>query len=234
MRLIAQVVVRNEAHRFLNRFLAAVNKWADVVHVYDDQSTDDTCQIAQAHDCWVSRRPQGIPSFLDHEGIFRQEAWSMMEHAVEPRTGQWVMCIDADEFLSAHHGRSVRDVFEAAVIEAEQRNANGLEFWVPEVWEQGPPLMIRTDGFWGTQFGVRAVKYSPGMKFKDRSMACGQTPRVRSAVRTQDLSLLHFGYTTQSDREAKHRRYSVLPGHSERHINSILAEPDLHEWPHAA
>lgn len=229
MRVIAQVVARNEADRWLEPFLEHLWEWADQVHFYDDQSTDDTPRIASRFVEHVTRRPDGIPSFVEHEGLYRQAAWDAMTEALNPTVDDWIWAIDCDEFIAPHDNTTRRDAVTDEIRRAQ--SSSGIILRVPEVWDS-IGVRVRTDGYWGSQEGLRAVRFSPGMRFADKPMACGQTPPAQKRHKAQHLSLLHFGYTTVEDREAKYARYSILPGHSKRHIESIVRDPRLQDWPH--
>jgi glycosyltransferase involved in cell wall biosynthesis len=227
-RLIAHMVTRNEAGRYLDCVLAALQPHVDDIHVYDDLSTDDTPLLAASHGAWVTRRPPIVPSFLVHEGAFRQAAWQAMEHAVLPCPGDWVLCIDADEVLVAPDGL-------VPAIDAAGGCAS-VVLPIPEVYSlgDGGQVLIRTDGFWAGLEAPRLLAYQGGGLFRSAPLACGATPtypydHVQSRL-NQGAQLLHLGYLDPLDRIDKHNRYAGRTGHSAAHVGSILGRPTLVAW----
>lgn len=240
-RLLAYMVTRNEAGRYLDACLAWACGFVDAVSVYDDRSTDNTVEVAVSHQAPTLVRPEGVPSFVEHEGRFRAAAWAWFEEALAPEPGDWVLALDADEFLVCQDG--VRSGVDAATEAADQQGANAVRLAVPEVFEvtAGPFLAgakVRTDGAWGTIAGTRLFRYRPGGIFRDRAMGCGAEPtyvadQAQWAVRWPALSLLHLGYAHPADRQAKFIRYTSLAnhGHNDAHVRSIVTPPTLAPWP---
>jgi hypothetical protein len=241
MRVLAQVVARNEAGRYWPSWLA----WhvpifkAENIHVYDDRSDDDTAEMADAAGVHVTRRGETETTFLEHEGRFRQRAWNHMERALEPRQGDWVFSIDADEFLLGR-GDELDEVYKAC----EWANSNRRGAYmvsIPEIFRT--ELLddrrlfhpqVRVDGWWGKIAGTRLFAWRPNGRFSDRAMASGSEPTyVTNAPRVvlQNLWLLHYGYARPEDVKAKYARYSATPGaHANSHIASIMEEPALVPW----
>lgn len=233
-RIIGSLVVRDEADRYLERCLRHNMQFCDLTVVFDDRSTDDSVEIAYGLGCEVGVRDEDTPSFLEHEGRFRQAAWDFLsEHA---KDGDWVFSFDADEFLvSADHG-SVPHRLRKAVQRASHLGLGGIRLEIPEVFaltNSGVP-MVRKDGFWRSIHGVRVFQWQPGGRFLDRPMASGSAPLYVEADgisrETFGLSLLHYGYLEFEDRLEKYDRYSRREGHSSRHIESIMTEPKLEPW----
>jgi hypothetical protein len=240
MRVLAQVVVRNEAERYwpswLDWHVSVFGK--DNIHVFDDNSDDDTAQMAVDAGVKVTAREAGTPAFLEHEGRFRQRAWNEMEQALEPGHGDWVFCIDSDEFLLAR-GDESDELYRACEWGNHQRRGAYLVS-IPEVFRTEVEdsklvnLQVRVDGWWGKIAGTRLFAWQRGGMFADRVMASGSEPTyVPLAARTslQNMWLLHYGYARPDDAKAKYLRYTVSPGgHSNVHIQSILSEPQLVPW----
>ncbi len=93
-KIIAQMVGRNEASKYLPRVLERLKNQVDEIVFTDDCSDDNTADIASnfAH---VYKTPK--PMFTVHEGRLRKYAWLNLEnHASE---GDWIIAIDCDEML---------------------------------------------------------------------------------------------------------------------------------------
>lgn len=223
MNIYSYLVTRNEAGRYLKTVLDGIVGWADGLVVYDDQSTDETVQIVRHFGgvtCFV--RPDDVPSFMEHEAQFREAAWRAMEDALKPQSGDWIVTLDADEFLRRPPSR--RALQRLATI-----GFDGVRSPVHECWgSQDGDLQIRTDGFWGKITAVRACLWQPDGVFADRSLAGGSVPSyVTKIANTNDISIVHLGYFRAEDRQSKYERYVGKPGHNPKHISSILAKPTL-------
>jgi hypothetical protein len=239
MTLFSLTVVRNEADRYLRSMLANVVDVVDWSFVYDDQSDDNTLEIVQEFtpEWWV--REEGTPSFLEHEGKMRQDAWDVFEMTMQPKLGDWVLAIDADEMLvTTSESCCVRCELDQAIGYAHQEDATAIVLPIPEVFgvdDDGTPL-VRTDGWWGKIAGSRLFRYEKDGVFPDKPMASGSEPSYveagRCSRRSLGLHLMHFGYMDKRDQQAKWERYTALMdhGHSNQHVQSIVSPPTLKRW----
>lgn len=235
-RIFSLTVTRNEEHRYLAAMLSQLAPVVDGRFVFDDCSTDRTADIALAAGCTVIRREENspTPSFLEHEGRFRQAAWDEFEFWMEPQPEDWVLAIDSDEFLASHNW-DMRDCLQRNIRAAGDRGSIALR--IPEVFgvdDDGCPL-IRTDGFWDTISARRLFRYQPGGRFRDKAMGCGSEPTYVAAIPSAapvDLTLLHYGYAAEADQQAKHERYTSLSdnGHDGSHVASIVGRKTLERW----
>lgn len=233
-RIFGHVCVKNEAGRYLAESLAWHAEFCDEIHVYDDRSTDDTVEIAEDAGAIVTVRPERMPSFLTHEGNFRQAAWKDFQSKVDATYDDWVLAFDADEFLATPN-ESERDALERLVQMSRVEKAISWKLRVDEIFgvdEEGTPLR-RTDGYWSNISAVRFFKYRPVSQFANRPMASGSVPTYAlldpADATNMPVGILHYGYVRPEDRDAKYQRYtSVLRnGHSSAHVKSIVMEPTL-------
>jgi glycosyltransferase involved in cell wall biosynthesis len=226
--ILAHLVARNEADRYLDAVLAALR--VDAIHLYDDGSTDDTVAIAQARGAVVSSRRLEVPAFMEDEGAFRQAAWHAMVDAIQPSAGDWVLTLDCDELVVAKGEPAW--AMEAAVLTALEAGAVGVRLPIPEIWELGGKPRQRLDGFWAGLSAPRLFAYRPGGRFRS-GLACGSVPTyVTGGYISPDncgLTIAHLGYADAEDRLQKYRRYAGLPCHNPSHISSICAPPRLGE-----
>lgn len=230
MRVITLMVARNEADRYLEPCLAWAETFSSDIVVYDDQSTDGTFQVCLDRGARTAVRPDGVPSFMEHEGRFREAAWRWMEKIAEPGDGDWVFCLDADEFYVDARGEA--EGIEEDIQEALALSATAIEHWVPEIFAEAENLLYRrVDGFWGEIYNPRLVKWRPGMSYADKRMASGSLPAGSGRPYRSLLgAILHVGYLDPADRRAKYDRYSGLPGHSSAHVESIIRPETLERW----
>lgn len=225
--IYAIMPVKNEAGRYLFDTLGRLRELGVQTLVCDDGSTDDTVAVAEQFSMVsVVHRPEGIPSFLQHEGYFRQWCWSKLAVlGVQP--GDWVASVDADEFLTGLPG-GIMERDDASDVTA-------LAIKKVEMWgmEDGQ-YYKRVDGFWGLIEDVRFARWQDRQPiFPDRKMGSGCVPMyaMDTVVLAPWINLLHFGYMRPEDRREKHRRYTEHAfGHNPRHIDSILQQPKLEPY----
>lgn len=216
------MVTRNEADRYLEQALQSLKDRCDSVGVYDDQSDDDTLIVAAEY-AVVQVRPDRIPSFAEHEGAFRQAAWSWYERYFELQPGDWVVSIDADEVLDGD--------IQTDIVFAADDDRDGLILPIDELWQADPPRR-RVDGWWGKIIGMRARRWEPGRSVPQKAMASGSLPPARQPMRAEHARIHHYGYAQPADRRIKHARYRDQAGHSVGHVRSILdPNPTLEDIP---
>lgn len=228
MSLLAHLVAKNEADRYLDAALAALP--TELVHVYDDCSTDATVEVARNHGALVGTRGPSEPSFMDHEGMFRQAAWRSFESHLLPQLGDWVLAMDCDEFVVC--GGDVGASIDWAIAVAHELGAIAVDLPIPEIWDLADgQAWQRLDGYWGMLSAPRLFAYRPGGRFVDQAMACGSVPTyVREGFVSQQtcgLAIAHLGYLDPADRATKYQRYSGVRGHSSSHVKSICQTAQL-------
>lgn len=212
------MVVRNEASRYLQAALAHAASYLDRIIIFDDQSDDETREIASEFGDVVIR-PDHISSFVENESEFRQHAWSIFEDNCSPTLDDWILAIDADEFLIADNPRE-------SLFHYSQTASLGVSLRIPELWSIDPPL-VRVDGYWDRNSSPRYFRYMPGGTFAGRRMGSAAFPTyVRHDLIAEDVEILHVGYLNEDDRVVKYNRYtSISEGHSSTHIESIIKIP---------
>lgn len=229
--LIALMPTFNEGSRYLKESLEHLAPHVDSIVVYDDRSTDDTVEIAKEWTSFVFVRCEDRPSFRQHEGQFRQDAWRAMESVLWPSDQKdWILAIDADELL--HNAESL-----PTLMDDRQIDVYGMTFY--HMWNE---TQYRIDKAWKPGIFTRLYRYYNGGEFAQRALACGSTPTyvsnmVRRGIRFQPMTRLrmqHMGYARDEDKQMKHDRYMDLDGgkfHSLSHLESIIDEkPELVDW----
>jgi glycosyltransferase involved in cell wall biosynthesis len=219
--LVASVIARNEAGRYLAPCLRSLLAFCDEVRFLDDGSDDGTADLAESLGATVKRSPASV--FFRHEGRARNDllAWTL-----EARPSH-VLAVDADEFVTS--GAQVR-----AACEADQ----GLGSWaltMEEVWKaDARHLYTREDGGWA-QHPVGVLWRVPPKnrrlrgpwEISPRALACGREPVAVRRLRPIRLraSVLHFGWTNEADRQRRYDRYVEHDGgkfHASAHLQSIM------------
>ena len=86
-RLVSAVIITFNEEANLERTLSQLY-WCDEIVVVDSYSTDNTLNICRKHDCRIIQRT--FAGYGDQK-----------QFAVRQAKNDWVMCIDADEYLSS-------------------------------------------------------------------------------------------------------------------------------------
>ncbi len=96
-KLVGALLARNEAgeDRYLQRVLRAARTWADEIVVLDDNSLDDTAQVARDMGCDVTTRDAAAPMW-GAEAPARAQLWDLAARAAGDG---WVLVFDADMVL---------------------------------------------------------------------------------------------------------------------------------------
>lgn len=225
MRIIGHMVTHNEYGRYLTQSLPWLQQLCDDVVVFDDQSSDETFEYARSLGVLLSRRSDLSPSFAQNESSLRQEAWWVMEGLAQPEKDDWILCLDADEFLISDDG------LRPQLVETQARS---LSMPVDEIFGFGPTgdLLVRRDGYWGNITASRLARWEDGGIFISRLEGGGSIPSLWAARAepTDNIRILHLGYADPADRVNKFERYSKTKGHNQTHIASINGPAHLQPW----
>lgn len=255
VKLVASLIIKNEMSRYLEPCIRHLLGFCDEVVIWDNGSTE-----MYDEDGRPTRDPSGQPWEIRLMGAFGEDGrrvlsthdpdaagGSFVDHARQrqrlldltlEREPTHILAIDADEFVT--DGARVR-----AACEDGRYGAWGL--CMMEVWNASPDgLEVRQDGGW-VEHDV-AMLWSPirvpgPFEIVDRGPATGRTPSaVRHTAEGHTCSgVLHFGWTSRAERQARHDRYVVADGgrfHAKAHLDSILLPDDRIrlagcEWPAA-
>lgn len=238
-RIFGLMVARNEA----DRYLEACVKWhlpmVERLLVVDDRSEDETRRVALEAGATVCDRPDGVPTFMEDEASFRQFAWQQLGDLFDLTDDDWVLCIDADEFVTgADHPDHIPQQMRSAMMLTELVEGSGstavYQFHVDEIFALDDDRAYRrVDGAWGKITASRLARWDREALFPQRKgLGCGSIPVIDGKpvqVPRGLVRIAHLGYANPTDRQAKYDRYSGDRGHSTKHVQSILNMPELSE-----
>lgn len=223
MKLCASLIVRNERSRYLEPCIGHLLEFCDEIRILDDGSTDSW--IHDLRDAWgddghrIVILAEKDSRFFDHEGRARQD---LLDFTLGGNPTH-VLAIDADEFVA--DGRKLRETLR------QDDRADVFSLCMQEVWNADEAeLDIRQDGGW-VEHDVSVVwrpdRLRKPLTVADRALACGRVPETVRGARTahSGTSLLHFGWASRAEREARHGRYVVADGgqfHAGTHLDSIM------------
>lgn len=229
MKLVAMMVIRNEADRYLEWVIPHLLAFCDEIRILDDGSDDDWSFGWEQNDRVVVKT-NPVSNFYNHEGMTRQQLldWTMEGEPTH------ILAIDADEFIA--DGPLLR-----SMMEAESSRTGIWKLRMTEIWgADDDSLIIRTDGLWpprpvGIAYAVPrdlAVNRQTKRHYRmhDAALACGRTPlyitmRGNRTVGQPICDILHFGWACRADRQARYARYQRYDGgrhHKNTHLESIM------------
>jgi GT2 family glycosyltransferase/Tfp pilus assembly protein PilF len=201
LRLSVCLITKNEEN-FLGQCLASVRALASQIIVVDTGSTDRTVEIAREHGAEIRQF-----AWCDDFSAARNEA---LKHA----TGDWILCLDADEELLPEHRQTILKEMQSAVVMAYRlpiidkgREQEGCSY-VPRLFRNAPAL-----------FFVGRVHEQVFSSLEVRCREWGLENRLGKAA------LLHHGYTQEvvASREKIARNLRLL----ELAIQELPGEPNL-------
>lgn len=226
--LVAMMVVRNEADRYLLSVLNHLAKYVDGMAILDDASTDHTPEICQTQKKTLLYRRLTDSLFATDESALRAILWKMTVE-LEPT---WILALDADELPET---RIVRELPSLT----SQKRFDLVTFPVYHFW--GDLLHYRVDHYWNPYLSRTAClyRYQKDLSYHwpSRKLHCGRFPsEAASAPRlSSPIRLFHLGYANQKEHHRKYHSYlSLDPEQSlcpPLHYRSILdPNPRLREW----
>lgn len=226
--LIANMVARNEEHRYLKEVLTHLNEAVDRIVFTDDASTDNTADLALSMGCNVFCNEKSL--FEKDESQLRTVAWANLSQFAMP--GDWILCIDADEMLFADRP----DFRIGKLLSQQQYDVLNVTFY--HMWNE---THYRVDKAWNPTRSYRLFRYYLGGKFKPKKLACGSEPMYVETLINRGkymfdtgLMMKHLGYMKDEDKQLKYDRYMKLDQgsyHSLTHLESILdPDPVLEPW----
>ena len=229
--IYGMVVGRNEADRYLQTILTQMMQVLDQCFFFDDNSDDDTADIAQDLGCLVARHQPGTVRFMEDEGMFRETAWRVFGEVMKPTMEDWVLVFDCDQVLFAYEG-STQSALRTVVATA---GSNSVMVKIHEVFgfdHDGIPL-VRMDSLWDTVIGPRLFRYQGDGSWRyGRFGVPGEPSYVHAGPLTyqNQVYVLHYGYAEVADQLIKYNRYKGEPGHDPGHIESIIGPKICQRW----
>lgn len=215
-KLIVACMAQNESRKFWRSALDVWGRFADTVLVLDDNSTDNTAELALAAGAKVFSR-SGRAAW-GSEAPARQQLFDLAMQEAEPK--DWVLFLDADMVPA-------RDPRELALL----GTSNAWAFAIYDLWSL-EPLRYRWDEYWVGHEHPRIWMIERPTVLDDwawspRGIHCGHLPtnfRVdrQIGVAPKEYALLHFAYCSHELRQAKFKQYE-----------SVLDKLSNHEWRHA-
>lgn len=222
------MVVRNETGRYLERALRHHRDAIDAAVIIDDASDDDTVKLIR--ECL-----QGVPLKIvsNERSIFKNEVELRAKQWRETISTQpdWILNLDADEILDDGCVKAIRGI-------AGQTDFRYVGFPLFDMWDQhhyrDDELWAAHKKSWGLMF-----RYTPFFKYKwkDARQHCGRYPSNLNffGLDSVDLRVRHMGWSRESDRLEKFKRYGELDpdgqyGSMAQYRSILDSAPHLVPW----
>lgn len=190
------IITYNEAEN-LPRCLASV-AFADEIVVVDSQSTDHTVDIARQAGCRVIS--QAFLGYVAQKNLALQHA-----------THQWVLCLDADEWLVADAATTMRAALAARTPDIAGYTVKRHTFYLGD-WVN--------HGGWWPEYKVRLFDRQRG-QWQGNDLHEGV--RVEGRVVALEVELGHQSYRDMTHHLSKLNTYTSIMARSldERHVRRV-------------
>lgn len=198
-RILALIAVRN-GMRYLPGFLRNVAPQVDGIVALDDGSTDGSAELLGAHAAVLElvRNPVDRPGW-DEVGNHRALIAAALRH-----TGDWVICLDADERLED----GFRARAERVIARGNLLGYSAYAVRLRELWDARG--QYRADGIWGRKMIARFFRLRDDHEFDPRELHAHKAPMQglrNGRFPTTDLTIYHLAMLEAKDREARRARY---------------------------
>jgi hypothetical protein len=230
MNLITAMIMRNEAseEKYLKEVLTEAHKYSDKIVILDDNSTDDSIEVAEKLKCKVYTHEEE-PLFMKQEHRLREHLWRNILPQ-EAEQGDFILALDCDEIMGEQFTHS-----KDQILSQEDVGTYTVQIW--EAW--GNKNKIRVDGTWNPlgKHTPILTRFEPsvGYQFPKIGLHCGRIPMnsVKPLI-PSGCSLLHLGWADSTKHQAKHDFYvenDPQPHPTmQLHYDSMLREPTLVDW----
>ncbi len=223
--LIAGMIVRNEADRYLPMVLSDLATYCDRIVVLDDGSTDGTPEVCRSFAKVVFHRRE-TSLFWQNESVLRIQLWDL----VVAEGPEWILAIDADEMLEPRFRQEKRRLLTQTAHDVLAMRL--YEFW-------NSMTHYRVDKLWNPAGRITPmlVRHRPGARYawRNQPLHCGRIPVGLAEPYYCGLRCKHFGYARAEDHR---RKYELYVSHDPQgrftplsHYQSILDQNAvLAEW----
>lgn len=216
MKLVASMIVHNEADRYLGPCLEHLLTYCDEIRIVDDGSTDASPDVLSEFFPFVRVLRSDESVFYENEGRARQELidWTLEGNPTH------ILAVDCDEFVA--DPLRLRKVLEAG--------ADVARLCMCEVWGASEDrLSFRVDGGWRAHQAPLVFAANGPLNIPAKKLASGRVPNevLHRGRTTLDagVDILHFGWACAADRQARFDRYAEHDDgkfHAGSHLDSIL------------
>lgn len=230
-KVAAMLRVHNES-RWIERVIRSlVPLCGENIFVLDDESTDDTAELARSAGAVV----YADPFFGQQLDEARDKDW-LMRTVIDRCSPEWIFCVDGDEELEPLGTEKIR----GALQQNPEVDCIAVHFLY--LWDR--PDQVRLDRWYSNFSRPSLFRVTPSLAFKSiyagTGVDCNLGLHVSNAPAglksvLLNVYLLHYGYMSKADRMRKYEYYNRIDPHNPmedeyRHI----VQGDIPEVPASA
>lgn len=227
-RLIAGIVMGNEADEFLDFVLKDVHSYTDEMVIIDDHTTDGSTEIAQKYTDNIYRKEESLFHNKERGELELRRDLFKKYLPRYAKKGDWILHIDCDEIMDPRF-KEVKDDWLAL------EGPSILHFTILECW--GSPNMVRVDGTWNpiTKGSPMIFKWLPQVnyQFPDTRYHVGRLPMNQPEIPLPTgMWTVHLGWASETKIKSKRQYYKDNDADNpfdgmQRHYQSMWEEPTL-------
>lgn len=206
IKIIGGLLCKNEAERWLNKFLASFSQLCDEIVVIDDKSNDKSPEICAKYGT----------VYLSPESYFETREWMQREtlfHLCLARANlnDWVIILDADELLNDSHNLR-KFLINCPVC------YNGYSIKLYDMWNE---THYRSDFYWNAHerhWQMATRKRDIDYTWRKTNLHCGRLPleiKEDKICYNESFYIKHMGWSTEKDRLHKYDRYMKIDGNGQ-------------------
>lgn len=202
-KIIGGLLVKNEADRWLNEFLARYSTLCDEIIILDDGSSDQTPVICSKFGT----------VYLSRESYWETREWMQRETLFnlcleKSNHNNWIIILDADEIINNPY--KLRKYLKSLSTEY-----TGFGLALYDMWNEDH---YRSDEHWTAHkriWQMATRKKDKNYTWNKTSLHCGRLP-IQTSNDTisynNDFYIKHMGWSTEKDRINKYNRYMEIDG----------------------
>ena len=188
MKISACYIVKNEAAA-LGQSLDSVKDWVDEIIIVDTGSTDQTIEIAERYGARVFSQP------------WKEDFSAPRNFALTKAQGDWIVFLDADEYLTKETGANLYAVLNACATK------DALLTQMINIDKESNKVLVKF-------FTMRIFKNLPELRYNgiihEELRKNGEDITNVQAIAAEDICIIHTGYSKSQIREKAERNLHLL------------------------
>ncbi len=186
---VSVCVVTYNHEKYIKECLESVHGWANEIVIVDDQSTDQTCEIASKYTSKIFKRA------MDLEGRQRN-------FGVDKASNDWIMLLDCDERPTPELKKEIEGILQNPPDKI-------VGFWVPQICYVGD-VHIKFGGWSNPHLRLYHRKHVRWNEGEQDVVHPGMKTEAGYKGANLKGSLIHYNYKNVEDIFAKVNRMSTL------------------------
>lgn len=181
----------------LERFVKHVKPLVDELVVYDDGSTDGSCELLQQHTSHIIRGTRNnFINEIAHKQKLLNEALLL--------NPDFILWLDADEVLTANAEEALQELCSSCV----KQNADGVSFQELNLWRSHS--WRRLDNRYDDGWFVRLWRVTPELMFTQTKEGLHQQQHpssIRNVIKSSEIKVIHYGFASDRSLAYKYLAY---------------------------